>query len=81
MNMNVVLIWSDEHEAWLLPDAKGYTTFRDKAGRWWMDDARKCIDHYGPEKRLFFELASFSPRRSLEEDKEMRRKIRDDRES
>lgn len=33
------LIWSDEHSAWWRPNHCGYTTYRDKAGRYGREEA------------------------------------------
>ncbi len=70
---DIVLIWSDQHKAWWRPEASGYTTCREEAGRYWLPDARNRVDHCGPEKRICFEVASPAPlRRTLEADKELR---------
>jgi hypothetical protein len=55
---SIVLIWSDEHKAWWRPDAAGYTTVRDNAGRYHIEDARKRTAHCDPEKGIRFHVAA-----------------------
>lgn len=41
--MDPYLIWSNEHNAWWRPDARGYTAFLKDAGRYTRDEAlRHC---------------------------------------
>lgn len=39
--MERYLIWSNEHRAWWRPNARGYTTFIESAGRYSRDEAIK----------------------------------------
>lgn len=39
------LIWSNEHDMWWRPEAHGYTSFRDKAGRYELKRAMEiCVN-------------------------------------
>lgn len=50
-----VLIWSGEHGAYWRPDATGYTTIPDAAGRWTLAEAYFATKHCGPEKSISFQ--------------------------
>jgi hypothetical protein len=54
----IVLIYSGEHRAYWRPDGAGYTTDRDSAGRWWLEDAVRHTSHCGPEKKIEFHRAA-----------------------
>jgi hypothetical protein len=54
----IVLIWSGEHRAYWRPLGQGYTTDRDSAGRWWLEDAKRQVAHCGPEKGIELHRAS-----------------------
>lgn len=54
----IVLIYSGEHRAYWRPNGEGYTTDRDCAGRWWLQDAIEQTRHCGPEKRIEFHRAA-----------------------
>lgn len=60
------LIWSHEHKAWWKPEAQGYTTWRQHAGRYPWDEALDIVRgaNYGlsgePNEAIVPDLPDFS---------------------
>lgn len=49
---NKALIWSGEHGAWWRPNSAGYTSHREAAGVYEIEEARRITSHCGPEKKI-----------------------------
>ena len=50
-----VRIWSGQWSSWWRPNGCGYTTSRDDAGIYSIDDAWQRVSHVGREKKLSLE--------------------------
>ena len=52
---DLCLIWSDEWRKWWRPNAHGYTSDREQAGRYTLADAYARTRHCDPSKGIMFE--------------------------
>lgn len=57
LRQKVVRIYSGEHHAYLGPDRCSYYSTTKGAGLYSFEDAHRATKHYGPEKRIEYELA------------------------
>lgn len=51
----LVLIWSAQRRAYLLPDREGYTEKREKAGRYTLQQAFAAAFHRSRSERIWLE--------------------------